>query len=78
MKMTDPSTKLRIDVSAIFKKYDKSLSGEITRQEYTKLHRELTREKLVKVDMDSAVSALDSLGDGIVSFNQFISWIEKV
>ena len=78
MKLSDAHTKMRTDCSSIFKGYDRKLLGQVTRQEFSKIHRELVREKLVKIDLDSCVSILDSKGDGIIYFNDFISWIEKV
>jgi Ca2+-binding EF-hand superfamily protein len=78
MKLSDAHTKLRTDCAAVYKRYDRNLEGQVSRQEFGKIHRELVREKLVKLDLDSCVSILDSKGDGIVYFNVFISWIERV
>ena len=78
MKLSDAHTKLRTDCAAVYKGYDRSMKGQVTRQEFAKIHRELVREKLVKLDLDSCVSILDSRGDGIVYFNDFMSWVERV
>jgi Ca2+-binding EF-hand superfamily protein len=78
MKLSDAHTKLRTDCAAVYKRYDRKMEGEVTRQEFGKIHRELIREKLVKLDLDSCVSILDARGDGIVYFNDFMSWIERV
>jgi Ca2+-binding EF-hand superfamily protein len=78
MKLTDAHTKLRTDCAAVYKRYDRDLQGQVSRQEFAKIHRELVREKLVKLDLDSCVSLLDAKGDGIVYFNDFVSWVERV
>ena len=78
MKASDAHSKLRQEAAAVFKKYDTDLSGDISRQEFAKLHRELQREKLVKQNLDNCIMQLDENGDGVIQFNEFISWIEKV
>lgn len=78
MKLSDAHTKLRTDCAAVFKRYDRKMEGQVSRQEFAKVHRELVREKLVKLDLDTCVSILDSKGDGIVYFNDFITWVERV
>lgn len=78
MKLSDAHTKLRTDCAAVYKRYDRGMEGNVTRQEFAKIHRELVREKLVKLDLDTCVSILDSKGDGVVYFNDFISWVERV
>jgi Ca2+-binding EF-hand superfamily protein len=62
----------------VFKKYDANLTGSLTRQDFAKLHRELQREKLVKQNLDNCIMQLDENGDGMIQFNEFITWIEKV
>jgi hypothetical protein len=78
MKLSDAHTKMRTDCAAVYKRYDRKMLGEVSRQEFAKIHRELVREKLVKIDLDTIVSILDPKGDGVVFFNDFISWVERV
>ncbi len=78
MKLSDAHTKMRTDCAAVYKRYDRKMLGEVSRQEFAKIHRELVREKLVKIELDPIVSILDPKGDGVIFFNDFISWVEKV
>ena len=78
IRASDANSKLRQEAAAVFKKYDTDLSGDISRQEFAKLHRELQREKLVKQNLDECIMQLDQNGDGIIQFNEFITWIEEV
>lgn len=78
IRSDDANSKLRQEAAAVFKKYDTDMSGSLTRQEFAKLHRELQREKLVKQNLDNCIMQLDENGDGVIQFNEFITWIEKV
>jgi Ca2+-binding EF-hand superfamily protein len=78
IRRDDANSKLRQEAAAVFKKYDANLTGSLTRQDFAKLHRELQREKLVKQNLDNCIMQLDENGDGMIQFNEFITWIEKV
>ncbi len=55
IKTDDSHSKLRQEAAAVFKKYDLDLSGDINRNEFSLLHKELQKEKLVKLDLDDCV-----------------------
>eukprot|EP00004_Rigifila_ramosa_P006004 TRINITY_DN1668_c0_g1_i1.p3 TRINITY_DN1668_c0_g1~~TRINITY_DN1668_c0_g1_i1.p3 ORF type:complete len:121 (-),score=41.54 TRINITY_DN1668_c0_g1_i1:55-417(-) len=59
---------------AMFKKYDKDLSGSLTIEEYKLLCEDLG-QKYTPAQLETALKALDKDSDGKVGFNEFLDWL---
>lgn len=57
----------------LFKKYDKDGNGTIDREEFKKLMTSLNA--CDESQTDSALQALDTSGDGKISFPEFLAWL---
>jgi len=75
MKKNNPETQKTFDAAAAFKHFDQHIHGNITRQEFAKLHREVHKAKLTTLSVDDCIDHLDSGFSGVIHFNDFMHLI---
>ena len=75
-KNIDNSSRYYIIQKAIelFKKYDKDGNGTIDREEFKELFKQF-KSNADDSQLDSALQALDTSGDGKISFPEFLTWL---
>jgi len=61
--------------TAYFRFFDKDGSGILDRKEFSGLHADLVKNKLITKSLDETIKELDSNNDGNISFNEYIDWL---
>ena len=59
----------------LFKQYDKDGNGTIDREEFKELFKQFKQSNADDSQLDSALQALDTSGDGKISFPEFLTWL---
>ncbi|PRP84008.1 hypothetical protein PROFUN_08605 [Planoprotostelium fungivorum] len=63
--------------SKYFMYFDKDRSGSLDRNEFSKLHADIKKHFPQKLGtLDSAIAKLDSNGDGIIQFGEYLDWLQ--
>ena len=75
MRKNNPETQKTFEAAAAFKLHDPHIHGSLTRQEFSKLHVEISRVKLITLDLDDCIGHLDSGMSGRIHFNDYINMI---
>lgn len=63
--------------AVIFKRYDPSVSGSMTQQNFRFAQREFATAGLVTCDLEKCLAELDPNGKGEIPFNDFMTWLEE-
>ena len=58
--------------------FDTDRSGAISRDEFTALHQDLTRNGFTTKSIEECLADLDPSGDGLVSFNEYLDYLERI
>ncbi len=58
--------------------FDTDRSGAISRDEFTALHADLLKSGLTSKGVDECLAELDPSGDGLVSFNEYMDYLERI
>ncbi len=75
MKKGNPEADKKIAAAAAFKIYDPKVQGRVTRQEFAKLHRDISRVKMIALSLDECIDHLDAGFTGIIHFNDFMQMV---
>jgi len=63
--------------AAYFRYFDKDGSGVLDRKEFSGLHADLVKNKLINKSLDQTLEELDTNRDGQISFNEYIDWLTR-
>jgi len=76
LKLSDENMALLSAVSGQFQMFDKDKSGAIDKTEFKRFCKEITNKKKVPPAEEKAMfEALDANGDGKISFNEFVDYL---
>ena len=57
--------------------FDTDRSGAISADEFTHLHADLVKNNYTTLPVDECLTELDPSGDGLVSFNEYLDYLER-
>ena len=64
--------------SAFYQAKDADNSGELDKEEFTKLHADLVAGGYKLGSAEDTMTEIDKSGEGLIHFNEFIAWAIKI
>lgn len=77
LQLDDVTLQRRNAAAKVFAKYDDDKSGNIDRREFEGLFKEIKMLNLTTHSVDKAMEDMDSDGDGMIQFNEFVAWLDR-
>jgi len=78
-KLDESKTDLYQSCITYFRFFDQDDGGTITREEYMQLHKDLqSNGQFTKLTAEDGLKLLDENGDGVIQFNEFMDFLDRV
>jgi Ca2+-binding EF-hand superfamily protein len=77
LKLSAEQEKILAQAVQYFKYFDKDLSQTIDKDEAVALHADLVKNKLTHLSCAQFMQDLDSNGDGVISFAEYVDWLVR-